>query len=302
MRELVENLIKSDFKGHRVWRYDFYGRRIYFNPETGREYSGLTGAMSACTMKGDQEEKQLSKWRDKFIDTHGQQGYKDFLDATADFGSLIHYGLIRIKEDGFIDWKEWNDFAQTYFEGFYKSKGLELDQGVIQSQVFESCKHMASLLQWVYERVDEIKAVEVACMWEDYSICTPVDIVALCRATPKAKPEWTTVNIKTSSQISQKQLDQSSIENYMWNQTYDLHCPATGILRTKDWRTTPSYEYKSADYIGERVDEWSRKFAIGQKYFNRPAVVQKFTGITKLGESPIIESLNLKQYHENFEK
>ena len=306
--EKIENLLKLG-KFEVMYRVEFNGLRMYIKKEPFKYYSGLTGALNAATFSGDPEKRRLKKWREGFIDSLGQKAANDYLDMTADFGTLLHTALVTIKTDGCINWAYEKDHAMEYFIGCYKKKLLEPDYRVIKSQVYEYQKHVASLLQFVYEMVQEIYAIETPARWEHLQIATPIDLFCKCKQTPKGKFKNTTINLKTSSGISKGHLEQVACEMIMWNETYSkgdpngkLRAEYTAILRTKDWTEgkTPSYEYKylTTDAAIELTYETMGRLQIclnsDASYLHEPTS-KVFEGVTKIGECPQITIKTLEQ-------
>jgi hypothetical protein len=133
-------------------------------------------------------------------------------------------------------------------------------------------------------------------------IATPIDLFCSCRQTEKGGFANTTINIKTSSQISNHQMEQIACEQYMWNNTYDDKADFTAIVRTKDWNEgkSPTYEYK---YMDSEMAGKLAKMAYERLYLclNSPAsyfpnpVSRSFEGETKAGEMPIIVCKTLEQ-------
>lgn len=308
--EKIENLLKIG-SYNKMYRINFNGQRIYVQEEPFAHYSGLTGALSAATFKGDQDAKRLTSWRNSMIDSFGEANTENYVAMTADFGTLLHMAMVTIKDKGLIKWDEERDKAYDYFVNCYKVKSLDPDLKTIKKIVYEYQKHVASLLQWVYERVQEIYAIEVPVKWESLKIATPIDIFCSCRQTEKGPFANTTVNIKTSSQISNHQLEQISCEMHMWNQTYGGELPLndtkknaefTGIIRTKDWNESksPTYEYKYLTLDQAKIYWEAAKARLqlclnsSASYFPSP-VNRSFKGETKIGEIPVIESTTLKE-------
>ncbi len=296
--EKIENLFKAGIKTLTMHRINFGGKRLYCTTEPFKVYSGLTGALSAATFKGSQDAKRLDKWRDKMVGQLGQEGQQAYLQTMADFGTLVHEALVTIKENGGLDWKAEQEHAHLYFEASAKRNGIEPNYGVIRSQVFEYCKSAASLMQFVYEKVDEIYAIEGMAKSDMLEIATPIDLVCKLRDGIIAS-----LNIKTSSQIGDHQLEQATIEKYLWNETYpDLQVNVTGIIRTKDWRKAPSYEFLLVTPEQEKEmgnDAFKRLKLVRENqnstYLNYPKNIPIFTGETKAGEMPNIEYKTLEQ-------
>ena len=319
--EKIENLLKIG-SYDKMYRVNYNGQRIYVQEQPFTYYSGLTGALSAATFKGDQDAKRLSSWRNSMIDSFGEANTDNYIAMTADFGTLLHMALVTIKERGAINWEEEKDKAYGYFVNAYKVKGIDPDFKVIKKMVFEYLKHVASLMQFVYERVQEIYAIEVPAKWESLRIATPIDIFCSCKQTEKGAFANTTVNIKTSSQISSHQLEQISCEMHMWNQTYgiihngvlplngekDQYAEFTAIVRTKDWTESksPTYEYKYLNSEQAKIYWQSAKARLqlclnsSASYLSSP-VNKTFKGETKIGEMPVIETRSLEDEWQSIE-
>jgi hypothetical protein len=301
--ETVENMLKIG-NYLKMYRVNYSGTRLYVQEEPFAYYSGLTGALSASTFSGDPDKKRLKGWREGMIDSFGKKNADDYLEMTADFGTLLHTALVTIKNRGQINWKEEQERAYDYFVQAYRDKLLEPDLKVIKKMTYEYQKHVASLMQFHYDCVQEIYAIETPCKWERLSIATPIDEYCLCRQTPKGDFKKTTINLKTSSQISKHQIDQVSCEFVMWNETYG-GAEYTAILRTKDWKESnaPTYEYKYFDKItaeglaatcAKRIELCLNSDA---SYLQEPTS-RKFEGITKIGEQPKISVKSLKDEWE----
>lgn len=300
--EVVENMLKIG-NYEKMYRVNFNGLRLYIREEPFKYYSGLTGALAASTFKGDPDDRRLKKWREGMIDSFGVRNANDFLDMTADFGTLLHTALVTIKNTGQIDWSEERDRAFAYFVECYRKKLLEPSLKVIKQQVYEYQKHVASLLQFIHDSVQEIYAIETPARWEFLQIATPIDLFCKCKQTPKGEFKPTTINLKTASAISRHHFEQVSCEMQMWNETYeDAPAEFTAVLRTKDWTEgkTPTYEYKYLD--AEKASEialFAAKrlelcLAGDSSYLYEPQS-KVFQGITKIGEQPEIITKTLEQ-------
>lgn len=299
--EKVENLLKiGNYK--KLFRINYKGQRIYLEENPFMFYSGLTSALSAATFNGSMEHKRLKGWRENMIDSFGKRNSDVYMDMTADFGTLLHMALLTIKEEGRINWNEETEKAYGYFVECYRKQQIEPNLKVIRDMVYDYQKHVASLMQFVYERVEEIYAIETPAIWDEMKIATPIDLYCSCRQTAKGGFEKTTINLKTSSQIGKHQIDQVSCELLMWNLTYPDKADFTAILRTKDWKEgkVPTYEYKyinSSEAIETAMDIGLRlKLCLmsDASYYPQPRS-KEFTGITKIGDIPEIVEKTLEQ-------
>lgn len=301
----IKNLLKiSSVQTITMYRVNFDYKRGYVMVNPFQVYSGLTGALAAATFKGNIESKRIGKWRDKMI-AHlgGQDNQEAYLQAMADFGSLCHECLVRIKENGKLDWNEEQTYAAAYFEQSAKDSGITPSGSVIRSQVFEYCKAAAAILQFCYDNVVEIYAIEAMCKDDNLMIATPLDLVCMIKIKNGEIP--VSINLKTSSQITNSHREQVAVEKHLWNSTYpDLNVVATGILRPKDWnlKKVPSYEF---ELLERGLDDALLKYAISRleiikedelsTYLTFPKEIPVFTGISKLGEAPQIITKTLEE-------
>jgi hypothetical protein len=192
--------------------------------------------------------------------------------------------------------------AYAYFINAFKSKGIEPDLKTIKKMVYEYQKHIASLMQFIYERVNEIYAIETPVKSDELKIATPVDLFCSCRQTPKDKFRNTVINLKTSTQISNHQMEQVACEFTFWNNTYDIQAECGAILRTKDWTEgkTPSFDYKYLDkdealtYFKDAQKRLSLCLNSNSTYYPSP-ISKSFNGVTKIGEMPTISIKTLEQ-------
>ena len=297
--EEIKNLATgSSFPGITMHRMYFQGRRSYVMMNPFRMYSGLTGALGAVTFKGDPDAKRIDKWRDSMINQLGSiEKQEAYLNTMADFGTLVHETLVNIRNDGALDWGQMNDYAEHYFEASARKNGIQPNPNVISRQVFDFNKAAASMLQYVYENVHEILAIEVMVKSESLQIATPVDLVYRTK-----NMDIHIVNVKTSGQISDHQIEQASMELLMWNETYpELKAKKTGIVRSKDWnlkKGVPTYEDKmiTVEEANEIIKGTLPRLQIGKDlYANFPTSVGVFVGTTKLGESPKIENVSMEK-------
>lgn len=302
--ELIKNLITSPIQTIVMNRISYMNRRCYvwtdtdeMGVETNKVYSGLTGAMSASSFKGDINNVRLSKWRDKMIgQLGGLEQQSQYLDSMADFGTLVHTALVTIWESKSFDYDLQGEFAREYFIGSAKKLGIAVNEDVLNSQVFDYLKAVSSLMQWIYDEVTDIVAVESMAICENLKIATPLDIV--CKL--KNSNDLVSINMKTSSQISDEHIKQASMEMMMWNETYPNYQVAkTGIWRPKDWmekKGVPTYETK----IISLADAKNHYLAVSKRmeialndpdvsYANFNLTKKMFTGKVPLGTAPKIE-------------
>lgn len=299
VEKIIDLTGSNQFK--KLFRINYGGYRLYVNPDPFNYYSGLTGALSKATFQGDPAQQRLKGWRESMIDQFGQRNATEYVQMTADFGTLLHQALVTIKEKEVIDWAEETDKANEYFHELFAK--TESDSAyVIRKTTYEYLKHVASMMQFIHERVEKIYAIEVPVIWDELKIATPIDLVCLCRQTPKGEYSNTVINVKTSKQITPHHMEQVSCELTMWNQTYDIECEHAGIMRTKDWTEgkAPTYDYKYL-HIADALDKSGQAFQrlnlclqSDASYFPSPQN-KRFEGTTKVGEQPVITVKNLSE-------
>lgn len=304
-KEEIKNLLNTNFQTITMHRLSFGKMRGYCSLNPFKIYSGLTTALSSATFKGNQDNKRLDKWRDKMQQHLGFEGQESYLQSMADFGTLCHQAIVKIKQNGKLNWKEEIDVSEHFFVESAKQNNIPVNQNVLQSQVFEYCKAIASIMQWVYDNVTEIHAIEAMCKNDDLMIATPVDIV--CMVKQKEGDVMASINIKTSSQIGDHQREQVVMEKYLWNSTYsDKHkVIKTGIIRPKDYsmkKGLPTYEF---ELIKEEEEQYFLQSAFSRlnlikndpnsTYLTFPSTIYQFEGETKIGEIPKIEAISIEE-------
>lgn len=301
--EKVENLFRaSRIKTISMHRINFLNKRLYVDDQS--IYSGLTGALSAATPKGDVESKRIDKWRNGMINHLGSiDKQESLLNSMADFGTLVHTAALVAWEMGEMNWKNDAEYAREFFIASAKKNNIEVNENVLQSQIFEYQKSVASIMQFLFDEVEELYAVESPAKCDALMIATPIDLVVKLKNGNIA-----CLNIKTSAKIGRHQLEQAAMEMYLWNNTYKDVCEAqlTGILRPKDWsmkKGQPTYELvllKPQEQIEMQTKLFRRLLEIKDDvhctYLNYPRNVNVFVGTTKLGEQPKIEARNIIDY------
>lgn len=302
-KEKINNLLTTNaIATVMMSRINYRNHRLYVTEKPFGIYSGLTGALSCATFKGNEDSKRIVKWRDKMINHLGSiEKQESFLQSMADFGTLTHECIVKVWEKKEIDWVTEKEMARSFFENSAKNNNIDINESVLEAQITDYCKSVSSLMQFLYDMVDEIYSVEGMCKCDELMIATPVDIVCKLKSGKVA-----TLNIKTSSQISHHQKEQVAMEMYLWNKTYE-NCKAdvTGIIRPKDWmikKGNPTYEFVllTDEEQYNLVSQAKTRLLLSKNdetstYLNYPKESHVFKGITKLGEKPIIECLSLEE-------
>lgn len=296
----INNLLLNGFPTVTMFRINLFGKRLYCSSNPFKVYSGLTGALSACTFRGNQESKRLDKWRDKMINHLGGEGQQAYLNSMADFGTAIHECIARAWIQQGLNWEEEKEIADAYFRESALQNKIEVNEMVLQQQIFEYCKSAASLLSFLHNEVSELYSVEGMGYSDQLEIATPVDLFCKLKNGKTA-----TLNIKTSSQISDSHREQVAIEKLLWNSTYQ-NADCTGIIRPKDWsmkKGIPTYELEilKADEEKKLADNAVARLMLAKNdenstYLNFSKEVSSFSGQTKLGENPKIETKTLESF------
>lgn len=305
--EEILNLHTQGIKTIPMRRVTFGHKRFYALSDPFRSYSGLTGALSHVTYKGNEDNKRVSRWRDSMIAHLGSIDKQEaLLNSMADFGTIVHEVIVRAWQTGGVDWDEETKYAQEYFAKSAKKNGIEINIDVIQQQTFEYCKSAASLMQFLFDNVTEIYSIEGMCKSDELSIATPVDIVCKLKDGRTA-----TLNIKTSGQISDHHREQVAMEKWLWNQTYpDCQTDITGVIRPKDWNVkkgVPTYELEilKPEKEEEILSDVLSRLRHAQRYctyLTMPTHYYTFEGMTALGENPNIKQVPICDiiFNENF--
>lgn len=282
-------------------RINFRGQRIYVFDNPKKIYSGLTGAIEKTQFKS--EGSHIKTWRENLIDLTSKEFVNSYVETTANFGTRVHECLVTIKEEGEIDFDYEGKIAEENFRDQMLQNNIHYDiiDTILPKMVEEFKFHLASLMQFVYERVTEIIAIETICKWEEHQVATPVDMYCMCKQTPEGKPKKSVINVKTSNKITSHHLDQVACELSMWNETYkDFEAEHCGILRTKVYKgENPTYDYKyqTIEESLLRSDFVSRKLKLStfrKETDYRPKTEYTFlSGKIKLGETPIKNVKNI---------
>ena len=299
-KEEIKNLlVTSKMPTITMFRLNVFGKRVYCSTNPFKVYSGLTGALSAVTFKGNQEAKRLSKWRDKMIDHLGGEGQQAYLNTMADFGTLTHACIVRAWDNGKLNWEQEQYAATEFFHQSAIENKIEPNPIIIKQQVFEYCKAAASLLAFLHAEVSELYAVEAMAKSDTLEIATPIDIFCKLKDGRNA-----TLNIKTSSQFTDSHREQVAVERFLWNTTYN-NADVTGLIRPKDWnmkKGVPTYELEILDAQVQKklLDSAIARLLLAKDdesctYLNYPKESKVFTGETKLGENPTFETKTLEQ-------
>lgn len=307
--EKINNLING-YPTITMYRASFGSKRAYvFNDGSFRIYSGITSALESSKFKGDIGAKRLDKWRMTMVRELGSQEKQEaYLNSTADFGTLCHECIVRIKENGCLDWNYETDYATEFFTASARNNGMIPNGEIIRKQVFEYQKTAASIMQFIFDNVVEIHSVEGMCFSDELGIATPTDIV--CTVKGKKGDIRVSLNLKTSGQFSDEQREQVVLERYLWNTTYpDFQVVKTGLLRSKDWSTKkmiPTYEYELIDeeYEATTIKKILSRLKLCKEdpnatYLNFPQGINVFTGITKLGEQPVLAYKTIQELWDN---
>lgn len=295
IRDLTDN---KDFQ--KAWRINWRGMRLYVFTEPFRYYSGLTGALHAIQFRGEYNHVD-DEWKPKMIDEIGRRGVKEFVQFTADSGTLLHEALLTIKETGGIDWGLERDKVEDSFKQQFIDKQMEPNWSIIDLMIKRHCNKVSSVLQFIYDRVEDIYGIETICRSDELKIATPIDLI--CKAKPiKSKTFHNcTLNLKSSDHVYTDHIQQVATELIMWNGTYqDYHCEYTGILRPKEGMGN-TYELKTFD-VGEalafhedRLEDFKLCLKRAKSTYYPQPTFKAYDGFTKAGEQPKIITRTLEE-------
>ncbi|MBL0317471.1 MAG: hypothetical protein IPP69_17570 [Flavobacteriales bacterium] len=297
--ELIQNLLtQSQFRDILMYRANF-GRRSYIKPQPFKVYSGLTGGMSASTFRGDMADKRLDSWKKTQVEIYGSVEKADaMLESMAYFGSAVHEALVDIWNSQCFEFD--SDKAREMFMESDRRLGLTHNESLVSQKVLEYHMAIASLMQFIYDEVSDILAIETMAICEELILATPIDLTCTLKDGRRVS-----LNIKTSSQINDHHLNQAAMEAVMWNETYpEYQVVGSGIIRPKSWKLdkVPTYDLKimKMDEVNERARIMRKKMIAcledpESSYANFDQRERIFTGKIKLGEAPKIVTKTIEQ-------
>jgi len=289
----------------KVFRVNIGAGRHYRN-EAGKTFKSITTFLSE-TMPPN---RFLNTWREKKIEELGSvDAAKEFVQATADYGTGLHIAVAEYCRKGFVDWTEFEVFAYDYL------MSIGFKDSTLHSAVRELVNDFASMLAFIHEYQVQVLAVEIPVFSSD-GYATLIDLVVEMNAlnyTEKTPPEKrqrirAIINLKSGKKgFFEGHIFQLIGERRAFNETYSLTCgfsiEEVFNLAPTDWRTEPNFKIaRQTKPIVEREleEEFDIYVRLGKKkrILGTPTkTFPVFTGITRFGGNPV-DQLQIMNYEE----
>jgi hypothetical protein len=252
--------------------------------------------------------KFLQTWREeKAAEFGSREAAAEFVQATADYGTVLHIAVAEFCRAGSVDWQEFELWVLGELEGY----GLK--NGTLAAAQSEIIKDFAAIVQWFYDYEVKVLAVELP-VWSDAGVATLIDLVvemnvcAYSEKTPaeKRKRIKATGNLKSGKKgFYEEHIFQLEGERRMFNETFGAavgyHVDTVFNLAPNDWKTAPTYKFKDqtdeVNAIAEQYDIFLQ-LAKERGLLSSPTrTFPVFMGETKYGESPA-NNMRIMSYDE----
>jgi len=277
--------------GEKIYRQEIAGMRHY-RRESGRVYKSLTTFLSAVMPQN----KFLQSWREeKAAEFGSRQAAAEYVQATADYGTILHIAVAEFCRTGVVDWSEFDGWVLRELQE------MGLKNGTLSAAHGEITKDFASIVQFFHEYQVKVIAVELP-VWSDEGVATLIDLVVEMNAKnykatepDKRQRIKAIINLKSGKKgFFEEHIFQLEGERRMFNETFSA---AVGYeiekvfnLAPNDWRTSPTFDLKDQTAKADAIaDEYTLLLQLAKKRGllstpTRQFVV--FNGETKYGESP----------------
>lgn len=291
----------------KIFRVEVGAGRHYRN-EAGETFKSITTFLDDVMPVN----RFLQKWRESKIEELGTvQGARDFVQATADFGTGLHIAIAEFCRNGRVDWLEFETWVFDYLSG-----EMKLANHTLHAAAEELTSDFAALLQYFCDYEVKVLAVEIPVFSPD-GYATLVDLVVdknalkYTEATPpeKRKRIFAGVNLKSGKKgFYESHLFQLIGERRAFNATY---AEAIGVemvevfnLAPTNWKDTPNYKLarQTGPIADANLDEQFNLFIALAKergVLGKPSkMFHIFEGVTEYGKSPAdaLVSMNYDQF------
>lgn len=278
----------------KVFRVEIGAGRHYRN-EGGETFKSITTFLDDVMPTN----RFLQKWRESKIEDLGTvQAARDFVQATADFGTGLHIATAEFCRGGRVDWMEFEAWAFDYLIG------MGMANHTLHAAAEELTKDFASMLQFLFDYDVRVLAVEIPVFSAD-GYATLIDIVVEMNAlkyTEKTEPEKRKrikagINLKSGKKgFFESHLFQLIGERRAFNETYSIAAGFEMVevfnLAPTDWRTAPNYKLqRQTDAIADGGLE--HQFDLFVQLAKKRGVLGKptknftiFEGVTEYGKNP----------------
>lgn len=296
----------STIARQRIYRVEIGAGRHYRN-EGGQTFKSITTLLDAVMPAN----RFLQSWRESKIEELGTvEAAKDFVKATADYGTALHIAVADFCRKGGVNWLEFSDWAFMQL-----SSDVGLSGHALHAGVDELTRDFAAIIQFLHEYECTVLAVEIP-VFSSHGFATLIDLVvemnekAYTDKTPPEKRKRIVAagNLKSGKKgFYESHIFQLCGERMAFNETYGkaLGYNITEVfnLAPTDWTKEPGYKYKNQTAA---IDETTiaAQFDLFLNTAKLRGVLgppsKKFTifeGVTAYGKSPI-EQMRTIEYDE----
>ncbi len=281
----------AKIQGEKIYRVEIGGLRHY-RRESGRVYKSLTTFLDSVMPAN----KFLQQWKEKMaVELGGSEQARDYVQATADYGTGLHIAVAEYCRNNGVDWGEFDQWAFQYLgEVGFKN-------GTLQSAHSELINDFAAMLQFFHDYRVEVIAVEIP-VWLDCGIATLIDLVVemdeknYTEKTPieQRKRVKSIINLKSGKKgFFETHVFQLEGERRMFNETYGHifgNIETVFNLAPNDWRDKPTYKLKDqTDDANEISEQFGLYLQLGKSRGVLATPTKKFTifiGKTEYGKNP----------------
>lgn len=252
MSENLEFLLQSDFVSEEIQQM-YFSDKIYRIPATeGKRYYQLANGCECVgvTQFIENNSKYLVDWREAMIEKLGKENTKKYVGSTADYGTMLHVLFGMFLKNGKITIFE----IEEYITDFHNGK---MDSDILRLQIRKMKKDMSCLVQYAYENIQTLLAIEIA-VWDcNLRLATQIDIIVRDKSS-----KVISLNVKSGEKSYDTHAKQCAIESLLLKSTIpNLALDDYGTLHPKDYKKQkPTYSFESHKEFGEAY--LSEQFAI----------------------------------------
>ncbi len=290
----------------KIYRVEIGAGRHYRN-EGGQTFKSITTFLDEVMPTN----RFLQSWRESKIEQLGTvEAAKDFVQATADYGTALHIAVADFCRKGGVNWLDFSDWA---FE--YLAKSVGLSGHSLHAGIEELTRDFAAIIQFLHDYECRVLAVEIP-VFSSHGFATLIDLVVEMNEkmytdkTPKENRKRIVAsgNLKSGKKgFYESHIFQLCGERMAFNETYGkaLGYNITEVfnLAPTEWKKEPGYKYKNQT---SAIDETTiaAQFDLFLNTAKLRGVLgppsKKFTifeGVTAYGKSPI-EQMRTIEYDE----
>jgi len=292
----------SHITGQKIFRVEIGAGRHYRN-EAGTTFKSITTFLDSIMPPN----RFLQTWRESKIEELGSvDAAREFVTATADFGTALHIAVAEFCRTGRVDWAEFNDWAFMYM-----TRDMKLTGHTLHAAVEELTRDFAAIIKFLHDYECKVIAVELP-VFSKHGFATLVDLVVEMNEkcyTEKTPPEKRRRivaggNLKSGKKgFYESHIFQLCGERMAFNETYAdaLGFPIVEVfnLAPTNWRTEPDYKFKNQtsaidetgvfDQFGMFLELAKSRGVLGEP----KKTFTVFEGVTEYGANPAINMKNL---------